>query len=474
MAIGSDNKFPKIIITEGSAPSSPSAGDQKLYIDSADHHLKRKNSSGSVTDLEPGVTSANHAFYAYLASGLEPLAIENIQAGAFSYVIGAGATKLALATYNTRLGASGRWEVRDPRFPTPLRGVTVTGLASDAAGVFINPAAPTYTDARTTYFDRLNTIHETAPLYIDLAATGTYYTFLPGPYGSIITNISIFDLTWIVVRPYGTSVGWNLTNEIGDAATDWQRVAQGCYIPISKLVAARLLTGAERSAGTGKGSITYFNCLSTWGKVTDATSYNFRDDFMGASLDTTTNWNRTQSAGGNMEIQTAAGVANWCKILGDGNWGNNTITSKTSVARAAGKVFLVDVYPAAYSGGAYPNIMVGWYDGAGTSYTDLAHAIDFTGTGAGPTYQLQVFEAGVSRGVVGAGYTPGSIYRVRITLGASNAAYAIQGGPEYGAIGSASWTDITPGTTSNSTTPLYAGIVVQTAQANYISDVKLY
>jgi hypothetical protein len=54
MAIGSNNKYPKIIITEGTAPTSPDAGDQKLYIDSADHHLKRKNSGGTVTDIEVG------------------------------------------------------------------------------------------------------------------------------------------------------------------------------------------------------------------------------------------------------------------------------------------------------------------------------------------------------------------------------------------------------------------------------------
>jgi hypothetical protein len=52
MTAASDNKFPKVIITEGSAPSSPSAGDQKLYIDSSSHHLSRKNSSGTVVDLE--------------------------------------------------------------------------------------------------------------------------------------------------------------------------------------------------------------------------------------------------------------------------------------------------------------------------------------------------------------------------------------------------------------------------------------
>jgi hypothetical protein len=54
MAKASDNQFPKIIITEGSAPSNATSGDQKLYLDSSDHHLKRKNSSGTVVDIEAG------------------------------------------------------------------------------------------------------------------------------------------------------------------------------------------------------------------------------------------------------------------------------------------------------------------------------------------------------------------------------------------------------------------------------------
>lgn len=52
MTKASDNVFPKVIVLEGTAPSSPSAGNQTLYIDSADHKLKRKNSSGTVTTIE--------------------------------------------------------------------------------------------------------------------------------------------------------------------------------------------------------------------------------------------------------------------------------------------------------------------------------------------------------------------------------------------------------------------------------------
>lgn len=48
-----ENEFPKVILVEqSSAPSNPSSGQQKLYIRTSDHHLVRKNSSGTVTDIE--------------------------------------------------------------------------------------------------------------------------------------------------------------------------------------------------------------------------------------------------------------------------------------------------------------------------------------------------------------------------------------------------------------------------------------
>jgi len=48
----SDNAFPSILITEGTEPSAPAAGKQRLYIDSTSHHLMRTNSSGTETDIE--------------------------------------------------------------------------------------------------------------------------------------------------------------------------------------------------------------------------------------------------------------------------------------------------------------------------------------------------------------------------------------------------------------------------------------
>lgn len=48
MTIASDNEFPKLILVEGDTPVTPSSGQQKLFIDSADHKVKRIDASGTV------------------------------------------------------------------------------------------------------------------------------------------------------------------------------------------------------------------------------------------------------------------------------------------------------------------------------------------------------------------------------------------------------------------------------------------
>lgn len=72
----SDNAFPKVIIAEGSAPASPSAGQFKLYVDSADHLLKYKNSSGTVVTLGAGIadqgTVSNYIDYTEVAAPSTP------------------------------------------------------------------------------------------------------------------------------------------------------------------------------------------------------------------------------------------------------------------------------------------------------------------------------------------------------------------------------------------------------------------
>lgn len=61
MAKASDNQFPKLLLVEGAAPASPAAGNQGLFIDSADHKLKRVNSAGTVTVIEAAGTGGGAA-----------------------------------------------------------------------------------------------------------------------------------------------------------------------------------------------------------------------------------------------------------------------------------------------------------------------------------------------------------------------------------------------------------------------------
>jgi hypothetical protein len=50
--LASDNPYPSILVDEETAPTAPSAGFQRLYVDSADHKLKRINASSAIASLE--------------------------------------------------------------------------------------------------------------------------------------------------------------------------------------------------------------------------------------------------------------------------------------------------------------------------------------------------------------------------------------------------------------------------------------
>lgn len=50
----SDNPFPSLLITEGTEPSAPAAGKQRLYVDSTTHELMLTNSSGTQKTIEHG------------------------------------------------------------------------------------------------------------------------------------------------------------------------------------------------------------------------------------------------------------------------------------------------------------------------------------------------------------------------------------------------------------------------------------
>lgn len=58
MTKASDNAFPSVLLTEGTEPSAPAAGKQRVYIDSTSHHLSRTDSSGTQVDLETNQAAA--------------------------------------------------------------------------------------------------------------------------------------------------------------------------------------------------------------------------------------------------------------------------------------------------------------------------------------------------------------------------------------------------------------------------------
>ena len=61
MPKGSDNPFPSILFVEGTTPSTPSSGDQRLFVRSSDHVLCYVNSSGTVTPVSSGSSGAQAA-----------------------------------------------------------------------------------------------------------------------------------------------------------------------------------------------------------------------------------------------------------------------------------------------------------------------------------------------------------------------------------------------------------------------------
>ena len=298
----------------------------------------------------------------------------------------------------------------------------------------------------------------------------TFNLFLPGPYGAIITHFTMFNFTWMGAGNRLGGVG--LWEELGDATTNTMRLGQNVFVPVHKIAVNNVHLGLQGGVGAAAGGFTYFLCPSTWGKVADANTYLFRDDFMGTSLDTSTEWTRAQSTAGNVEIDTNF---NWLKVQGNNNWGTNGCFSQTATSRATGKKFLCDVYVPLEGNVNNHNQLVGWHDGSDQNYPAFVHGLLFST--ASSVRRLNVFENGNNRGNVGAnpGFTEGHTYRVRITLNGNAAIYEIQGGPEYEPMGGSSWTDITPGTTSSSTTPLAIGVTRHT-QGNlpyYVSDMRM-
>lgn len=403
-------------------------------------------------------------YFKTLCAFMEPMAIETMKAGPFSYTIPSDKTKYMVASFFTKIGSTGRTEVRDLRKPLALRGVTLNGnVVNKSAAVIIDPELPVYEDPIGTYYERMAALDELPTRTIDFTGALQDKPFLAGPHGAFIINVSFVDMCWIAA--FCNTGGWNLYNEIDDAKT-W-RTGYSLAAPVSKLVINRLISGNAIQQSTEQppmGTITYVILPASWSKVPDNNTYAFRDDFMAPTLDTTTKWNRIQSTTGNMEIDTQH---QWLKCTGNLAWNSNTIVGQTSFSRSTGKKFEVDVFINLILTGAKPRACVGWGDGAGNDYTNFVHGFNFANT------FITILENGNVLNTTYT-YTPGMTYRVRVTPNtASGAVYEIQGGSEYGALGGTSWTNITPTGSSASTSTLYP-MISAFDKTIWASDVKVY
>ncbi len=115
MTKASDNAFPSLLITEGTEPSAPAAGKQRLYIDSTSHHLKRTDSSGTDTDIETAAAGGLVAYdiNTYTAgnitnSGTTPTAVSGptdlVVAAAAGDLLVVGISALVNNTTNVSIG----------------------------------------------------------------------------------------------------------------------------------------------------------------------------------------------------------------------------------------------------------------------------------------------------------------------------------------------------------------------------------
>jgi hypothetical protein len=403
--------------------------------------------------------SANHAYYTRLAALLEPEATAVALRGANGYTQAADTTEYLTASWATRIGATGRVEVRDPARPLPLRNVTLTGTETGAFAMVNRPSLVTYTDARDTYFDRLAALDDLDTREIAVTGAGTQRVpFLPGAYGAIITSYTVFDKAWgVIAIDANTGIAYNLANEISDA--DTIRTYNRLHLAVPKGGAGWL---EASSTGSGKVSLTYALLPSTWSTATDPFGGTY--DLRLPLTANTTGLNLTQSTGGNVAV---ASEYQWLKVTGNGNFGQNGAISSASVARSGSPVLVIDIAPPISSGnGPY----VGFTSSSGIAHTAFYHCLLFGGTG-----QLYIFENSTQK-YTAASYWKATIYRVRITaLSGGGATYEIQGGPTNPAVGAATWTTITLDTATGGTdATLYPALGHGGNDTAYFSDLRVY
>ena len=134
MTKASDNAFPSILITEGTEPSAPAAGKQRLYIDSTTHVLMLTNSSG----VESAVGGGAHGTWTdytptLTASTTNPTLGSSTITGRYQNI----GSKTYLVRVSLAITTGGAWNAGSGEWQVSLPSITVAGTLACVGSVHI-------------------------------------------------------------------------------------------------------------------------------------------------------------------------------------------------------------------------------------------------------------------------------------------------------------------------------------------------
>ncbi len=151
--IGSNNPFPSVLVVEGTVPTSPAAGQQRVYIDSTTKRIKRVNSAGLAVDVEAQLYDANGGYWERGYSSEEiTLSTGGATTDSAANLLPADAIlESVTARITTTITTATDWKLGDAttaaRFTaanaTLVAGTTTVGLNHQKGGVATDAAGPT-------------------------------------------------------------------------------------------------------------------------------------------------------------------------------------------------------------------------------------------------------------------------------------------------------------------------------------------
>lgn len=157
MALGSNNPFPSVLLTEGTTPTSPASGKQRVFANSTTKRLNRVNSAGAVVDVEAQLYDANGGYWerGYTSEEIT-LSTSGTTTDSGANLLPADAIIHAVvARVTTTITTATDWKIGDAttaaRFTsassTLTAGTTAVGLNHQKGGVSTDAAGPTQSAA---------------------------------------------------------------------------------------------------------------------------------------------------------------------------------------------------------------------------------------------------------------------------------------------------------------------------------------